>query len=257
VVNLFYGFLTVPESVVDDTLHGRVIKNSVQKGQHAVIGMEWDLGKHASLNVESYVKNFSQLTNINRYQVFDFDEEFILETGIAYGGDVNLKYDNKGLNINFVYSLNWVTRNDDVIVYRTHFDRRHNINFLISYAFGRRKVWQVDARWNYGSGFPFTKTRGMYPRLQYIESINGEILRVNEELGIALDTLNRGILPDYHRLDITIKRRFIISENSTLEIGAGATNVYNYRNIFYVNRVTSEKIYQLPILWSVNANITF
>ena len=257
VVNLFYGFLTVPESIVDDSLHGKIIKNSVQKGQHAVVGMEWDLWKNTTLNLESYVKNFSQLTNINRYQVFDFDKEFIVETGIAYGGDINVKYEKKGLHINFIYSLNWVTRNDDIIIYRTHFDRRHNINFLFSYAFGKRKAWQADIRWNYGSGFPFTKTKGMYPRLQYVESINGEILRINEELGVALDTLNRGILPDYHRLDANIKRRFIISENSTLEIGAGATNLYNYRNIFYVNRITSEKIYQLPILWSVNVNITF
>ena len=257
VVNLFYGFLTVPEDIVDDTLRGKRIKNSVQKGQHLVLGMEWDLWKNASLNVGSYVKNFSQLTNINRYQVFDFDKEFILETGIAYGGDVNLKYEDKGLNINFIYSLNWVTRNDDIIIYRTHFDRRHNINFLFSYAFGKRKSWQVDVRWNYGSGFPFTKTKGMYPRLQYVVSINGEILRINEELGIALDTLNRGVLPDYHRLDLNIKKRFVLSENCSLEVGAGATNAYNYRNIFYVNRITSEKIYQLPILWSVNANISF
>ncbi|MCL2131371.1 MAG: TonB-dependent receptor [Lentimicrobiaceae bacterium] len=257
VVNLFYGFLTVPEYVVGDTLNGSVVTNSLQRGQHAVLGMEWDLRENVSLNVEGYVKNFSQLTNINRYQVFDFDKEFILETGIAYGGDINLKYEKKGFNINFVYSLNWVTRNDGIIIYRTHFDRRHNINFLFSYAFGKRKVWQADIRWNYGSGFPFTKTRGMYPRLQYVQSVNGEIIRINEELGIALDTLNRGQLPDYHRLDLNIKRRFIFSENCSMELGAGATNAYNYRNIFYVNRVTNDKIYQLPILWSVNVNVIF
>ena len=257
VVNLFYGFLTVPESVVEDTLRGRVIKNSIQKGQHAVVGVEWDLWKRISINMEGYLKNFSQLTNINRYQVFSTDKEFILETGIAYGGDINLKYENRGLHVNLVYSLNWVTRNDDVLIYRTHFDRRHNINFLLSYAFGKRRAWQADLRWNYGSGFPFTKTRGVYPRLQYVQSINGEIIKVNEELGIALDTLNRGVLPDYHRLDLSLKRRFIFSEHCILELGAGATNLYDYRNIFYVNRITAEKIYQLPILWSINANITF
>ena len=257
VVNLFYGFLTVPESIVDDTLRGRVIKNSIQKGQHVVIGMEWDLWKNFLLNIEGYLKNFSQLTNINRYQIFESDKEFILETGIAYGGDVNLKYENKGININFVYSLNWVTRNDDVIIYRTHFDRRHNINFLFSYSFGKRKAWQADVRWNYGSGFPFTKTKGVYPRLQYIQSIDGEIIKINEELGIALDTLNRGVLPDYHRLDVNIKRKFVFSENCIMEIGVGATNLYNYNNIFYVNRISGEKIYQLPILWSLNVNVSF
>lgn len=257
VVNLFYGFLAVPESIIDDTLNGRTIKNSIQKGQHAVLGIEWDFWKYMSMNVEGYIKNFSQLTNINRYQIFEFDKEFILETGLAYGGDINLKYEYKGLYMNFVYSLNWVTRNDGIIIYRTHFDRRHNINFLLSYSFGKRKTWQADIRWNYGSGFPFTKTKGLYPRLQYVESINGEIIKVNEDLGVALDTINRGILPDYHRLDVNIKRKFIFSENCTMEVGVGATNLYNYSNIFYINRITSEKIYQLPFLWSLNVNISF
>ncbi|MDR1458861.1 MAG: TonB-dependent receptor [Bacteroidales bacterium] len=257
VVNLFYGFLTVPESVIQDSIRGRKVKNSVQKAQHAVFGIEWDPFKSMTINVEAYVKNFSQLTNINRYQMFNTDNEFILESGIAYGGDVNIKWEYKRFHLSVVYSLNWVTRDDGVIVYRTHFDRRHNVNLLGSYSFGRRNSWQVDVRWNYGSGFPFTKTKGVYPQLGYVQTVSGEIIQVNEALGLVLDTINRGLLPDFHRLDITVKRKFIISETSQVEVGVGATNMYNYQNIFYVNRVTAEKIYQLPILWSVNVNVSF
>jgi hypothetical protein len=256
VVNLFYGFLTVPD-VVKDSLNGRLIKSSVQKAQHAVIGLEWDPIKSMTINIEGYIKNFSQLTNINRYQIFEDDEEFILESGIAYGGDINAKWEYKRFYFSAVYSLNWVTRNDGVIIYRTHFDRRHNLNLLASYSFGKRNCWQIDVRWNYGSGFPFTKTRGLYPQLTYIQSVSGEIIRVNEDLGVALDSINKGQLPDYHRLDVHVKRKFFISESCLMEVGIGATNVYNYYNIFYVNRVTADKIYQLPILWSLNANISF
>ena len=257
VVNLFYGFLIVSEGVVGDTLNKRIIKNSIQKGQHAVLGLEWDPAKNLTVNIEGYIKNFSQLTNINRYQIFDTDKEFISETGIAYGGDVNAKWEYKRFYLSAVYSLNWVTRNDGVIIYRTHFDRRHNVNILASYSFGKRNCWQIDVRWNYGSGFPFTKTKGFYPQLTYIQGVSGEIIRLNEVLGVALDTINRGQLPDYHRLDLNVKRRFRISETCTIEVGAGATNAYNYQNIFYVNRITANKIYQLPILWSFNANVSF
>ena len=257
VVNLFYAFLTVPENILGDTLNGKVVKNSVQKGQHAVLGLEWEPINNLSLNIEGYVKNFSQLTNINRYQVFNTDDDYILETGIAYGGDISVKWEYKQIYLSAVYSLNFVTRNDGAIIYRTHFDRRHNLNLMASYSFGKRNCWTIDARWNFGSGFPFTKTRGFYPQLEYIQNIAGEILESNEVLGVALDSLNKGQLPDYHRLDINIKRKFFISERCMVEIGAGVTNTYNYHNIFYVNRVTAEKIYQLPILWSVNANIRF
>jgi len=257
VVNLFYGFLTVPQNIVQDSLNGRVVKNSIQKAQHAVLGLEWEPVKNMSINIEGYVKNFSQLTNVNRYQMFESDDEFLLETGIAYGGDISAKWEYKQLYLSAVYSLNFVTRDDGVIIYRTHYDRRHNVNLMASYSFGKKNCWTVDARWNFGSGFPFTKTRGFYPQLEYIETISGDIIHVNEELGLALDTINRGQLPDYHRLDVNIKRKFTVSERCLIEVGAGATNLYNYHNIFYINRVTADKIYQLPILWSLNANITF
>ncbi|MBP5614744.1 MAG: hypothetical protein J6X35_11455, partial [Bacteroidales bacterium] len=59
------------------------------------------------------------------------------------------------------------------------------------------------------------------------------------------------------RLDATISRTFIHSEQMRSEIGVGATNLYNHANIFYVSRKTNEKIYQLPFLWSLHYNITF
>ncbi|MDR1878862.1 MAG: TonB-dependent receptor [Bacteroidales bacterium] len=257
VVNLFYGFLTVPESVTQDSLNGKLIKSSIQKGQHAVFGIEWEPVKTMTINMEGYLKNFSQLTNINRYQIFDWEKEFILESGIAYGGDISVKWEYKKIYLSAIYSLNWVTRNDGIIIYRTHFDRRHNVNLIASYSFGKRNCWQIDARWNYGSGFPFTETKGGHPQLGYIEGVGGEIIRVNEELGIALDTINKGQLPDYHRLDVGIKRKFFVSETCVVELGAGMTNAYNYQNIFYVNRITADKIYQLPLLWNFNVNVSF
>lgn len=256
VVNLFYGMLTVPE-VFSSEVNEKIVNNSLQKSQHLVLGVEFDVLKYISINVESYFKNFSQLTNINRYQVFEWDDEFILETGKAYGGDVSLKFDYKKLNVYASYSLNWVTRNDGIIVYRTHFDRRHNINLTTSYSFGKKDAWQIDMRWNYGTGFPFTKTKGIYPRSESITSVNTNFYNNNETLGIILDDINTGQLPDYHRLDISVKRRFIVSERVKMELIFGVTNAYNYYNIFYVHRVTNEKIYQLPILWSVNYNVKF
>jgi hypothetical protein len=38
---------------------------------------------------------------------------------------------------------------------------------------------------------------------------------------------------------------------------AGVTNAYNRNNIFYVNRVTNQKIYQFPVLPSVGMSYKF
>jgi hypothetical protein len=76
-------------------------------------------------------------------------------------------------------------------------------------------------------------------------------------MGILYGDLNAGFLPYYHRLDANLKKKFAVSENSTLEVNVGATNLYNRKNIFYVDRVTQEKVNQLPFMPSVGVNLTF
>ncbi|NLJ82076.1 MAG: TonB-dependent receptor, partial [Bacteroidales bacterium] len=131
------------------------------------------------------------------------------------------------------------------------------VNITTSYAFGKRELWQIDARWNYGSGFPFTQTKGLYPKNEPNSAINQNHNSTNESIGIIYGDINGGQLPAYHRLDVNIKRRFIINPQSTVELNAGVSNVYNYYNIFYINRKTNEKIYQLPFMWTLSCNINF
>jgi hypothetical protein len=64
-------------------------------------------------------------------------------------------------------------------------------------------------------------------------------------------------LPDYHRLDISLKKTFEIKKNLTFELLASVTNLYNRGNIFYFNRVTYTRVDQLPILPSLTAKLDF
>ena len=224
------------------------VKGRLQKSQHIILGLEYDPLPQLNVNVEGYFKNFSQLISANRYKMFDDEKEFIWEKGMAYGGDVTVKFEHKGFYVWLVYSLGWVTRTDGVVKYNPHFDRRHNLNLLASYAFGKRRSWQVDVRWNYGSGFPFTQTQAYYPH--YIpSSIYDDYVSNNEELYFLLADLNQARLPSYHRLDIGAKKKFFIGERNSIELSLSFSNVYNYKNVFYVNRTTNDIIYQLPFLY--------
>ena len=252
VVSLFNGFLSSPVSnsllpytmLNDaDTINGRL-----QKSQHIIAGFEYDPIPQITINLEGYFKNFSQLISANRYKMFDNENEFIWEKGRAYGGDITVKYDNKGFYVWLVYSLGWVQRTDGVVNYNPHFDRRHNVNLLVSYSFGKRHSWQIDARWNYGSGFPFTQTQAYYPH--YVPThINDDYVNANEDVYFMLAELNQARLPSYHRLDIGAKKKFFLGERNSLELSISFSNIYNYKNIFYVNRISNEVIYQLPFLY--------
>ena len=39
------------------------------------------------IQVEGYIKDFTQLTNINREMISNYDNEFIIERGLAKGVD--------------------------------------------------------------------------------------------------------------------------------------------------------------------------
>ncbi len=267
VVNLFYGFLTGSNDLPKE-FNGEKITTKLQKAEHVVAGFEIDLPKHLTLNIEGYYKNFRQIENINRDKVYEdnvpnFDKpdslkkNFIIETGKAYGAEALLTYDRNDLYVWVAYSMSWVTRNTGTQEYFPFFDRRHNLNIVTAYKFGKKKMWEANIRWNFGSPFPFTRTQGFYEQLVFDQGVGTDIGHQNGNLGIYYDQLNKGRLSYYHRLDFSVKRGFQISKNSRLESTFSLTNAYNRENIFYVNRITNERVYQLPVLPSFGLSLTF
>ncbi|MDD3687422.1 MAG: TonB-dependent receptor [Bacteroidales bacterium] len=267
VVNLFYGFLS-GDLNLPDTFKGDNITHKLQKSEHLIAGFEVDVTNKIDLNVEGYLKNFSQLSTINRNKVYDdvplnsdkpdyLKKDFLIETGYAYGVDFLVKYDQKKLYVWFVYSLGWVKRDDGVQVYNPHYDRRHNINLVTTYKFGEKESWNVSARWNLGSGFPFTQTGGFYEESDLFNSINYPYWQGNGSLGIIYGDLNTGRLPYYHRLDLTLNKVITFGKYSKLEFNFSITNVYNRQNIFYFDRVDYNRVDQLPIMPSLGLSFTF
>jgi hypothetical protein len=276
VVNLFYGFLSGPDDL-PEKLGNKNIIHRMQTSRHAVAGVEYDLNALTELNLEFYIKDFTQLTNINRDKIFDDTEanqdkpmylrkDFIVEKGVAKGFDVTYKYSGKKLYIWTVYSFNIVERNDGIRKYQPHFDRRHNVNVVASYGFGKtldkQRIWEVNGRWNLGSGFPFTLTQGFYENIDFASGSTTDYTKTNGDLAISYADLNTGRLPYYHRLDFSVRRMFVFKNkksdiNRKMEIIASVTNVYNRENIFYFDRVKYQRVNQLPILPSLSASYTF
>jgi hypothetical protein len=256
VVNLFYGFISSPENLPPDE-NGNNYKNQIQKARHLILGAEYDINLKMDFQIEGYIKDFTQLTNINRSMTSNYDNEFIVERGLAKGVDFLMKYKNKKLYIWTVYSLGFIKRYEGENEYFPHFDRRHNVNLVSSYTFGKKDSWKADARWNLGSGFPFTQTQGFYENLPFSEGINTDYTSGNGELGIVYADLNQGRLPYYHRLDLSLSKTIEISRNTILEITASVTNAYNRENIFYFNRIKHERVNQLPLLPSGGISLKF
>lgn len=270
VVNLFNGFLSGPSNLQDELVRPdgstKELNHSLQKANHFIVGAEIDVTRRININVEAYYKQFTQVTNLNRNKIFEDDDasqpdilkkDFLVETGEAYGCDFVLNYDLNNINLYAVYSIGRVTRWDGIQTYFPVFDRRHNVNLVGSYKFGKSRLWEFDVRWNMGSGFPFTQTLGFYEKYAFQDGTDSDIVTANGDIGIVYDDLNGGRLPYYHRLDATLKREFVLGVNSTLETNIGITNAYNRENIFYFDRVNFERVNQLPFMPSAGMSINF
>ena len=269
VVNLFYGFLSSPEvGDLQEEFDGKEITHALQKSAHVIFGFEYDVTNKLNVNIEGYFKRNTQLTNINRNKLYDdipenndkpdnLKKDFIIESGNAYGLDFVFKYDFKRIYLWCVYSLGYVDRFDGYVTYNPHYDRRHNVNLVGNYTFGKDLNWEFNVRWNLGSGFPFTPTQGYYELLSFTDGINSNYTNANGQVGVIYGDLGERRLPYYHRLDISLKHSFELGKNSKLEANVGITNVYNQQNIFYIDRIIQERVNQLPFMPSAGVNITF
>lgn len=271
VVNLFYGFLSGQDGT-PSTFDGKDVSSKLQKAIHYILGTEFDLSPFTTLNIEGYYKDFKQLTNMNRNQLYTSSthpqgtpeilwKDFMIENGKAYGIDVSLKYERNRMYFWAAYSLAYVDKNyenevGELVNYRTHYDRRHNVNLMATYTAGARREWEFSARWNFGSGFPFTMIDGYYEHYQ-ITDVNINPYTASGDLGIIYNDLNKGEMPSYHRLDLDVKRKISFSEHTTLDIDLSVTNVYDHKNIFYVDVVNNKKIYQLPVMPSLGMTLSF
>ena len=257
IVNLFNGFLTGPEEPVRG-LDGESISNKLIKASHLVSGFEVDLGSSLTLNLEGYYKNFSQVLVINRNKLSAQDSDYAVERGWAYGSDISLQLTQKKYDIWATYSLAWANRDDGKQEFPTVFDRRHNVNFVANYYFDGKKNTSFGLRWNLGTGFPFTQTRGFY-NYQPLSNATSDYLTSNPDLigTIYSSTRNGGRLPTYHRLDISLSHKINFTKNTGLELNVSVVNTYNRENIFYFDRLRYSRVNQLPIMPALAAKFFF
>lgn len=281
IVNFFNGFVLSPDQAINNTEGDRVNSN-LQRSYHAVGGIEVDI-QNVELNLEPWYKNFYQNIELSRTKINVQDPDFTAGTGNAKGIDLSARYAQKRIYFWGVVSyqqviyktlvldgnkvttvrtptgetyLQGVTQAEN---YPPPFDRRWNINLLCSYTAGKKKDWEISARFNYGSPFPFTQTQGFYEKSNIQQNgIGTNYLNQNGQIGILYaNEINGGRLSAYHRLDLSARKRFDLSKNSNIETTLSLTNVYNRNNIFYIERLDNTRVFQLPLFPSLNATWNF
>jgi hypothetical protein len=229
------------------------VGSSQMKAFHSTIGWQQTISNHFTWSVETYYKRMQNQAIPVWNTIAEFTTELALADGRVYGSDLRLEY-NRGRFYGMLgYGYNWILYEsaqdhfnvwfgEPVQEFHPPHDRRHQVNSLFSIDFGS---YTAGARWQLGSGLPFTRPIGFDEILDFRERLPD----VNRDMGIRrviIDKPYQGRMPIVHRLDISIERSYRLSASgSNINLQLGAINAYNKTNIFYYDVFMDRRINQL------------
>ncbi len=220
---------------------------------HAILGVRNRIGKNWKTNVESYYKSHRNIPVSKWQPLAKLETETTLAKSNNYGFDINIEYSGNQLYLYAGYGWSkseysaesedlgaWV--GEQIFKYYPPHDQRHKLNTILSLRTGKI---ETSLNWEFGSGMPYTQILGfdlflVIPRED-----------PTKFAGQARTLFSRPYserLPVYHRLDASVKRSFTLSNRLEMTTEIGCINIYDRRNVFYLDLNLLERVDQAPIL---------
>ena len=235
------------------------LPNSVQAlGGYRTAVTDW-----LSVSVEGFYKKLWSLS-ISEWTAFPrFSSRLQEASGRAFGADFRMEFRQPNFYGFLNYGLAsveysamqeslpvWIGSSE--LQFRPPHDRRHQVNALARFTIAEINI---SLRWNLGSGLPYSQIRGF----DGFVLLDGPV-DVYREPGLARVIYDRpyeGVLPAYHRLDISMSRVFQYRDDSFVTLQAGVINAYNRSNLFSLDTFTLERNDQLPIIPTAGIKFEF
>ena len=218
---------------------------------HIIVGIQAHITDKFTMETEAYYKYITNLFDVNEKQSAVGGFDYVNVDGKAYGGEFSAKIQETDFYIYAGYSLGWAYKYRNGSDYFPRYDIRHSVNALFDYDLG--SGWFVNTTWTFSTGMPFTPIAGYYDRMN-IDNPWGDYVNEKYKSVIYWGEKNISRLPVYHRLDISMNRKFHF-KIADVTIGASIVNVYNRKNIYYFDKDTGEKVYMLPFLPSASIKV--
>lgn len=232
----------------------------VSRAIHAILGYSLRPGLGLEFSAETYYKKLSNL-NIAEWTAFPrlttklqpadgrvigLDLRVELRLGQFYGnvsyGLSSVEYTAKQASLELWFGTNAFT-------FRPAHDRRHQVNMLAS---GKLVGLDLSARWQFGSGLPFNRALGFDGYILMDRAV--DVFETEGDRRVIYERPFNGILPSYHRLDISVAKTFS-RRQADFTVQASILNVYDRANIFYLDVFTLRRADQLPFMPSFGLKV--
>lgn len=238
--SVFTAWMSVPDEVPVEAFHGMLSWQQALGG-----GLRW--------SVEGYYKRLKEIPVPLWRGVAQFTTRLGRANGETHGADARIEYTAPRFHGFIGYGYGWTRYEASQAEFSTWFgepvqryhpphDRRHQLNSVANLEVAG---FDVSARWQLGTGLPFTRPLGFDEAFDYSQHLH----EVATDAGVTRAVLDKpftGRLPMMHRLDVSLGREFDLSLG-TLTAQVGAINAYDRRNMFYYDLFTGRRVDQLPL----------
>ncbi len=223
------------------------------RATHLIGGYRYRAGDWGELSIEGFTKGLDDLSVAEFTSIPRLTTNLISASGTAHGLDLRAEVRRRGALLQLNYGLssveyetvtvaNEVRYGDPRFTYRPGHDRRHQATAIASIpAFG----FTLAARFQFGSGLPYSRALGFDQFL----FLNGtpDVYADPGTPRVIYERPFNALLPNYHRLDVTVERVFPLSVGR-LTAQAGLLNAYDRANLFAYDIFTLRRVDQLPIV---------
>ncbi len=229
------------------------VNGAQARAVHMLIGWEREIGASLRLAAEGYHKRLHDIPVPILSAIARFTTPLTLADGKVYGTDIRLEfqrgpfygYAGYGLANTSYHAADgsfgtWF--NEDIVRYNPTHDRRHQASAVMSMDI---RKFTLNIRWQFGSGLPFTRVLG-FDDIIALRSLV-DVREAARRPRVLFEHPWNGRLPTYHRLDLSLERRFDIP-GASLILQAGAINAYDRTNLFYFDVFRVRRVNQLPII---------
>jgi hypothetical protein len=212
---------------------------------HYTVGLETNFTQDLSLDIQGFYKILHNIPILNDEKFTSNDPDLISGSNESYGWEFLLNYSLSRLKFTGSYSLAWTYNSVGNWVYYPRYDIRNAVNLMLTADLGND--WEATLVWVYNSGLPFTQNMGYYDKLYFDDLYsNWAVYQGYIPVRILADK-NLARLPDYHRLDVSLSKKFTVW-SFLCSFDFSIMNVYDRKNIFYFKRETGERVNMLPFL---------
>ncbi|WP_236975106.1 TonB-dependent receptor [Membranihabitans maritimus] len=197
------------------------------------VGWNYQLNDQFLLTHELYYKSLENQIEFKNHSIIfasnQLDDKFTFGRGDAFGTELYLEKRSGKLTGWIGYTLAKVQRGKfDGISGGNYFpprhDRRHDLSIVASFAFNKK--WSLSSTFVFGSGDKTWLPTGRFHFQDMPGKNSTPVVPVYEDR-------NSVSLPDYHRLDASIVRKFF-TEWGDHEIIVGVYNAYNRKNPYFL-----------------------